>query len=145
MTFLARGTLGAQTEQAYPVINSRPESVAGANDAWPPTLHGTGTEDYFNLGSCPTQIYHAPYHGVLAGGGPNWTDPVILYRFHVEDPIVFHKYLRVTIEHGHANRRGDDISTVAFWYQNEPHALFPAWPPVEARLPIYRHLFEMRS
>jgi DUF2961 family protein len=46
-----------------------------------PTLHGTGTEDYFNCAWCPTQIYHAPYHGVIAGGGKNWTDPVTVYGF----------------------------------------------------------------
>ena len=71
--------------------------MPGANNAWPPTLHGTGTEDYFNCAWCPTQIYHAPYHGVIAGGGKNWTDPVTVYRFHIEDPIVFKKQIRVTI------------------------------------------------
>src|SRR5690606_25914078 len=35
------------------VIEPRPESSPGANDAWPPTLHGTGTEDYFNTAWCP--------------------------------------------------------------------------------------------
>ena len=109
-----------------------------------PTLHGTGTEDYFNCAWCPTQIYHAPYHGVIAGGGKNWTDPVTVYRFHIEDPIVFKKQIRVTIEHGHANRRGDDLSSVAFWYQAEPHLVFPPLLPVEQRLPIFRKPFERR-
>ena len=79
-------------------IAPRPESVPGANNAWPPTLHGTGTEDYFNCAWYPTQIYHAPYHGVIAGGGKNWTDPVTVYRFHIEDPIVFKKQIRVTMK-----------------------------------------------
>jgi hypothetical protein len=126
------------------VIQARGESTPGANDAWPPTLHGTGTEDYFNCAWAPTQTYHAPYHGVIAGGGPNWMDPVTLYRFHLEDPIVFQRQIRVTIEHGHANRRGDDISSVAFWYQAEPHLRFPALPAVEQRLPIFRKPFEKR-
>jgi len=43
--------------------------------------------------------------------------------------------IRVTIEHGHANRRSDDLSSTAYWYQHEPHRPFPALPPVEARLP----------
>ncbi|MDL2406997.1 DUF2961 domain-containing protein [Rhizobium calliandrae] len=30
-------------------------------DAWPPTLHGTGTEDYLNTAWCPTQDYGAPF------------------------------------------------------------------------------------
>jgi Protein of unknown function (DUF2961) len=43
--------------------------------------------------------------------------------------------LRATIEHGHANAREDDYTSVAFWYQTEPHQkLFPL-PPVEQRLP----------
>ncbi|WP_019586190.1 glycoside hydrolase family 172 protein [Deinococcus apachensis] len=132
-------------EQDYPVIEPRPESGEGANDAWPPTLHGTGTEDYFNTAWCPNQEYAAPYHGIIAGGGPNWTDPVTLYRFHIEDPIVFRRDLRVTIEHGHANRRGDEMTSVAFWYQSEPHAPFPALPAAGDRLPAYRTIFEQRD
>ena len=126
------------------MITPRPESAPGSNDAWPPTLHGTGTEDYFNCAWCPTQIYNGPYHGVIAGGGPNWMDPVTLYRFHIEDPIVFKKQIRVTIEHGHANRRGDDLSSLAFWYQAEPHLTFPPLLPVEQRLPFFRKPFERR-
>jgi hypothetical protein len=131
-------------EPEYPEIERRSESSAGANDAWPPTLHGTGTEDYFNTAWCPTQQYSAPYHGIIAGGGPNWTEPVTLYRFHVEDPVVFKKNVRVTIEHGHANRRSDEITSVAFWYQAEPHAPFPQLPAVEKRLPSFRRPFEER-
>ena len=37
----------------------------------------------------------------------------------------------MTIEHGHANRRSDDMSSVAFWYQAEPHKPFGALPTVE--------------
>ncbi|MBJ3786041.1 glycoside hydrolase family 172 protein [Devosia sediminis] len=129
--------IGPQAE----MIAERDESAPGSNDAWPPTLHGTGTEDYFNTAWCPTQDYSAPYHGIIAGGGPNWTEPVTLYRWHIEDPVIFHKQIRVTIEHGHANRRSDDVSSVAFWYQSEPHQPFPALPPVSERLPFFRNPF----
>ncbi len=78
------------------VIAERGESSPGANDAWPPTLHGTGTEDYFNTAWCPTQDYSAPYHGIIAAGGPNWTEPVTLYRWHIEDPVIFQKQIKVT-------------------------------------------------
>jgi hypothetical protein len=58
-----------------------------------------------------------------------------MYRFHIEDPIYFQKSLRATIEHGHANDREDDYTSVAFWYQTEPHQrLFPL-PPLNERLP----------
>lgn len=133
-----------QEPAAGPLLEPREESAPGANDAWPPTLHGTGTEDYFNTAWCPTQEYSGPYHGILAGGGPNWTDPVTVYRFHLEDPVVFQRDIRVTIEHGHANRRSDELSSVAFWYQTEPHAPFPPLPDAAARLPAFRLPYEER-
>jgi hypothetical protein len=124
------------------LIEPHSESAPGSNDAWPPTLHGTGTEDYFNTAWCPTQTYSAPYHGIIAAGGPNWTEPVTLYRWHIEDPVIFQKRIRVTIEHGHANRRSDDISSVAFWYQAEPHKPFGPLPSAKDRLPAFRRPFE---
>jgi hypothetical protein len=48
--------------------------------------------------------------------------------------VRFQRSIRVSIEHGHANRRSDDYSSTAYWYQNEPHAPF-ALLPVEERLP----------
>lgn len=104
-------------------------------EAWPPALHGTGTEDYFNTAWCPAVPYSAPYHGMTLPGGPNWSGKISVYRFHIEDPIHFDQSIRVTIEHGHANRRSDDYSSTAYWYQLEPHKPFPPLPPVEARLP----------
>ena len=59
-----------------------------------------------------------------------------VYRFHLDNPIPFAKSLKATIEHGHANVRSDNFYSVAYWYQAEPHAAFPALPPVEARLPV---------
>jgi hypothetical protein len=58
-----------------------------------------------------------------------------VYRFHIPDPIPFRKSIRVTIEHGHANDRSDHFSSVAYWYQTEPHRPFPPLAPVEKRLP----------
>ena len=104
-------------------------------DQWPPRLHGTGTEDYFNTAWCPTQEQCAPYHGVISPGGPNWADRVTLYRYHIEDPIQFSERIRVTIEHGHANHRSDDYSSTAYWYQAEPHKKFPKLPNVNKRAP----------
>lgn len=130
------------TVSPHPTITAHGETSPGANDAWPPTMHGTGTEDYFNTAWCPTQEYSAPYHGIIAGGGPNWTEPVTLYRFHIEDPVIFQRQIRVTIEHGHANRRGDQLSSVAFWYQSEPHKPFEPLAEMADRLPIHRPPFD---
>ncbi len=107
-------------------------------EPWPPSLHGTGTEDYFNTAFCPTQEYCSPWHGVTvysgAQAGFKWGGKNSLYRFHVNDPIHFEKSIRVTIEHGHANKLSNDYSSTAYWYQEEPHAPFPDLLPVEQRL-----------
>jgi hypothetical protein len=104
-------------------------------EAFPPSLHGTGTEDYFNTSWCPDETYSAPYHGITLPGGPNWSGKISLYRFHVEDPVCFRKSIRVTIEHGHNNQRSDDYSSTAYWYQTEPHKPFDLLP-VQERLPL---------
>jgi hypothetical protein len=107
-------------------------------EPWPPGLHGTGTEDYFNTAFCPREIYHAPYHGVTLYSGNSdwpWKGKNSLYRYHILDPIRFNESIRVTIEHGHANKLSNDYSSTAYWYQVEPHAPFPKMLQVEARMP----------
>jgi len=101
-----------------------------------PSINGTGSEDYF-LGAWDFGghqfsygLFGAPLVGAERAGG-RWS----LYRFHLDSPIPFTKSLRATIEHGHANHRSDDYFSVAYWYQTEPHAAFPALPPLEERIP----------
>jgi hypothetical protein len=48
--------------------------------------------------------------------------------------VTFQSSIRVTIEHGHANKRSDDYSSVAYWYQAESHSPFSILP-VEQRVP----------
>lgn len=91
-------------------------------------------EDYFNTAWSPQQEHDSPYHGITLGGEENWSGQVSFYRFHIEDPVPFEKSIRVTIEHGHANKRTDDYSSVAYWYQAEPHRPFSIMP-VEQRIP----------
>jgi Protein of unknown function (DUF2961) len=106
-------------------------------EQWPPSLHGTGTEDYFGAAwGFPSGEYAGPYHGITLGSSPQehfglWS----VYRFHLEDPVRFEKSLRVSIEHGHANDQSNDYSSVAYWYQVEPHAVHPDLPAVDGRLP----------
>ncbi|HUJ31343.1 MAG TPA: glycoside hydrolase family 172 protein [Candidatus Acidoferrum sp.] len=101
-----------------------------------PSINGTGTEDYF-LGAWDFggqqfsyALFGAPVVG-LERQGARWS----VYRFHLDSPIPFTKSLRATIEHGHANDRGDNYYSVAYWYQTEPHAVFPPLPGVQQRLP----------
>lgn len=100
-----------------------------------PTLNGTGTEDYFNTAFCPTQEYSSPYSGLIFQENPDWIGKTSLYRYHIEDPIMFDKSIKVTIEHGHANDLENDYSSTAYWYQTEPHKPFKPLLPVPERLP----------
>lgn len=111
-----------------------------------PQIVGTGSEDYYLgawcYGGCgidpfgskrPTFAYER-YGNPVNGGddrGASW----MVYRFHTDSPVVFQKDLRVTIESGHANHRSDNFYTVAYWYQTEPHAPFPALPAAADRIP----------
>lgn len=106
------------------------------DDGAKPSIEGTGSEDYFlgawDFGGQPFsyQLYGAPVLGAeLAGGRSS------VYRFHLDSPIPFNKSFKATIEHGNANHRSDNYYSVAYWYQEEPHAPFPPLPPVQQRLP----------
>jgi len=103
-------------------------------EEWPPSLHGTGTEDFFNAAWGFQELFSSPFFGVNMLGNDNGSGKFSAYRFHILDPIRFQQSILVTIEHGHANRRSDDYSSTAYWYQNEPHKSFYILP-VEERIP----------
>lgn len=107
-------------------------------EKWPPSLHGTGTEDWFHCAYCPSQEYNAPYYGVILYSGTeewHWKGKNTLYRYHIEDPIRFRKSICVSIEHGHANKLSNDYSSTAYYYLSEPKKAGPKLLPVEERLP----------
>ncbi|MBU1339512.1 MAG: DUF2961 domain-containing protein [Acidobacteria bacterium] len=101
-----------------------------------PGLYGTGSEDYFcdawGMREDGNLYYGCPIQEPDFKTGSKAT----VYRFHVPDPIPFKKSIRVTIEHGHDNDRSDYYSSVAYWYQDEPHKPFPPLPSVDRRLPF---------
>jgi hypothetical protein len=85
-----------------------------------PSIHGTGTEDYFGGGYYFSHgCFHSPFQGLTLFDGVNAR--VSAYRLHVLDAIPFEKGIRVTIEHGHDNMLQEDYSSLAYWYQEEPH------------------------
>jgi hypothetical protein len=107
-----------------------------------PTICGTGTEDYFCGSYCFTiegeyKEYTTPYTGfyVLKPDGL-WNSQTRfgMYRWHITDPVRFDKDLKVTIQalgwksDGKYLPLQDDISSVAIWYQIEPHISFPKLP-----------------
>jgi hypothetical protein len=83
--------------------------------------------------------FNSPYSGlaqVIKGDGHyDVAQRFGLYRWHITDPIRFEKSLRVTIqalgwrEGGRYLPLQDDISSTVFWYQSEPHGVFPVLPP----------------
>jgi len=110
-----------------------------------PTINGTGTEDYFcgsynfeNKKTHQYQEFSTPYAGmpqVLRPDGLYRSQQRFgMYRWHIPDPIRFDKDLRVTIQalgwryNGRYLPLQDDIASVAYWYQTEPHAAFPKLP-----------------
>lgn len=100
-----------------------------------PSVYGTGTEDYFNSGWYFNQgEYAAPYHGLILKDEP--TGRIAAYRHHIYDPIPFKDSIRFTIEHGHANEQIVDFSSVAYWYQKEPHQKFEEMKPGSLRIPL---------
>lgn len=108
-----------------------------------PTICGTGTEDYFcgSYGFTRDNQY-VPYTTPFAGM-PQVLSPdglwqsqqrFGLYRWHIMDPVRFEKDLKVTIQALSWRSGGrylplqDDLSSVAYWYQQEPHKTFPQLP-----------------
>ena len=104
-----------------------------------PSINGTGSEDYF-LGAWGFGTHSFAYglYGAPVKGEERVGSRTSVYRFHLDSPIPFSRSFRATIEHGHANHRSDNFYSVAYWYQAEPHAPFPALPPVADRLPRLR-------
>lgn len=106
------------------------------DDEATPVITGTGCEDYFNgAHDFAAGPFAYLYHGAhlisapeLAGGR------YCLYRWHAESPITFRKYMKHTMESGHANDRDDCYYSVAYWYQAEPYTDFPQLPDVEQRV-----------
>jgi len=109
-----------------------------------PTICGTGTEDYvggawgfgdqtYSTAFLGYPLFHCAAGQIIKHG---------LYRWHVMDPIRFKSDLKVTIHDlgftpqptGYEPLT-DDISSVAYWYQAEPHAPFPPLPPAAERWP----------
>ena len=113
-----------------------------------PTICGTGEEDYFcgsygyndrkengkevydSFTSPYTGFYHVPFDGEQRRFGQ--------YRWHITDPVRFEEDLKVTIQSIGWQSEGrylpleDDLASVAYWYQIEPHNPFPALPGKEA-------------
>lgn len=91
-------------------------------EPWPPSIHGTGSEDAFH------QAFAMQPNAYLYHGSSIWEKHTNGYQtsyvFYPVSPIRFTRSIRLSIEHGHANHLANDYSSVAYWYQKEPHRAF---------------------
>ena len=125
-----------------------------------PTICGTGTEDYFGGawsfasqvdGKTVENTFCTPFlgypyyshHDTFLHNDYHNDDQMpqrSFYRWHIMDPILFSEDIRVTIQqigvsHGGLFERQDDVATVAYWYQQEPHNPFEALMEQRERWP----------
>ena len=111
---------------------------------WPPDIHGTGSEDYFN------QAWGMQDNTFLRNGSSVFEGDMLLkgkslweqsgayqtsYVHHIENPVRFQKKIKVTIEHGHANHLCNEVSSTAYWYADKPYKARKV-PPVSKRMPV---------
>ena len=114
-----------------------------------PTICGTGTEDYFGgawsfatqeNGRTVENTYCTPFlgypyyshHDTFLHNDYHNDDQMpqrSFYRWHIMDPVLFEEDLKVTVQqigvyHGGLFERQDDVASVAYWYQAEPHQPF---------------------
>lgn len=125
-----------------------------------PTICGTGTEDYFGgawsfatqcNGKTVENTYSTPFMGYPYYSRHDeemrslyYNDDTLpqrgFYRWHIMDPVLFDEDIRVTIQqigscHKGNFERQDDVSSVAYWYQAEPHVSFAPLIAKEDRWP----------
>ncbi len=89
------------------------------------TMHGTGTEDYFNCGWYSVEnrldrpgIY--PMHGFTVFSMDTKPAAAAAYRWHIEAPVPFEQNIDLKLEHGLHNTHPADYRTTAFFYLDRP-------------------------
>jgi len=114
------------------------------DDESKPVIIGTGSEDYF-LGSWnfggregARPFSHHQYGAPLIQSPERTGGRYCCYRFHGDNPVTFTQYMKHTMEHGHANDRGDNFYSCAYWYQDSLFTDLVPLPPVEQRLPTVK-------
>jgi hypothetical protein len=114
------------------------------DDESKPVITGTGSEDFFcgswNFGGREGAhaFSHHQYGAPIIQSPERTGGRYCLYRFHGENPVTFTRYMKHTMEHGHANDRGDNFYSCGFWYQDKPATGFPALPPLKDRIPTVK-------
>lgn len=125
-----------------------------------PTICGTGTEDYFGgawsfasqengrtvENTYCTPFLGYPYYSSNDDSVHNFyhNDDMMpqrgFYRWHIADPILFEEDIKITLQqigvcHKGLFERQDDVASVAYWYQSEPHVTYKPLLKKEDRWP----------
>lgn len=99
------------------------------------------SEQWHDIVSTVEEVYNAPFCGVPLAltKNPNGPRKFSMYRWHANDAIAFLSDLKVTVQSlawlpdSTYRPSVDDIASVAYWYQTEPHNPFPQLPSKEER------------
>ncbi len=100
-----------------------------------PSIHGTGTEDYFNGGF---YFLDGPVSWPFSGCSViSWNWPLIMsaYRLHITDAVAFDNGVIVDMEHGGVNDANGNYWSTAWYYRDDgagPPPSIPANPPLAA-------------
>lgn len=98
------------------VIMDRPGNMEGDDRFYvdgekTPSIHGTGTEDFFNFAWGFDHLATLPLHGIT-----RQMDKTLCYRIHLPAGVPFQERIRVQWEHGHGNTDQGHYSGIALYY-----------------------------
>ena len=138
-------TVRSPGREGYPVDENEKFFIDGETTA---SVEFQGLEDSFGFSwGFPESQSMFPLTGYFP-----FLKGAAAYRFFIQDAISFEKSIRVAIGFGvnedpmfrrEFSKRGStlQLSTTVYWYQTEPHALFPAMPPAADRAPAPEEAF----
>lgn len=97
------------------------------DNACSPQLNGTGSEDYYLGCFWPNTKFDSPFAGCVydvykLGGGLKenfYRLPAAYYRFHLEAPIPFYRYIDARIQHGAYSNIQSRYSSLAICYMQK--------------------------
>jgi len=93
-------------------------------------VHSPGTEDEYGSCWCFGGTFAYPYCGYLQNEKENHR----VYRWYLANPVRFRQSLKVEIQsilvpdHGPFEPGSDDFTSIAYWYQEDPHQPFGLQP-----------------
>jgi len=126
-------TLGVETNepQADSWYHGGGDTILVDGEGGASALHGIGGEDFFGH-AWGVDNFSSPHIGMPLQERDYYgkIKRVAMYRFFGADPVTFAKSIRCTI-----GALANSYSSVAYWYQKEPHRPFFRVPKADDRMP----------